>query len=132
MMRARLSDERGIVVGFVVKLVIVIAVVGLAVVEGGSILFARLRAQDVAETAASVAAGSFLQSRDEEAARAAAELAISDKDSKVRLRRFVVRPDGSVEVTVRKRASTILVQHIGFLEELAVAKATAVGRPPPV
>ncbi|MBW3535526.1 MAG: hypothetical protein KY453_09980, partial [Gemmatimonadetes bacterium] len=30
------------------------------------------------------------------------------------------------------RASTLVLQHIGFLEGLAVARASAVGRPPPV
>lgn len=133
---ARLSDERGIVVSFVVKLVLGIAIIGLTAVEGTSVLFARLRAQDTAETAASVAASTFAGTRDANAAHAAAVTAISDKDPSVRLlpgrRGFVVRQDGSIEITVKKRASTIIVQHIGFLEDLAVARASAVGHPPPV
>ena len=33
-------------------------------------------------------------------------------------------------VTVKKKARTFIVQHVGFLEDLAVAKATETASPP--
>ena len=135
MTAGRLGDERGIVGSFVVKLVVLIGILGLVAVEGSSVLFARLRAQDAAETAASVAASTLASTGDPTAAHSAAQTAIADKDATVRLlpgrRGFRILDDGGVEVTVKKRASTLVVQHIGFLEGLAVARASAVGRPPP-
>lgn len=125
-------DERGLVVSFFVRLAIVLAIVGLAAVETGAVIFARLQAQDVAETAASVAAGSFKQTRNQEIACQEAERAVADKDDSAKLTGCRVLQEGRVEVTVRKRASTVLVQHIGFLKGLRTARSVVVGEPPPV
>ncbi len=129
--RRLLADERGLVVSFFVKLFVALALVGITAVETGAIIFARLQAQDVAETAAAVAAGSYRDNRVERAASQAAERAVAEKDPSVEIESFQVnRRDGTVEITVTKQASTILVQYIGFLEGLATAKGTAVGEPP--
>ncbi len=126
-----LADQRGFVTAFFVKLALVLILVGITAVETGAIIFARLQTNDVAETASAVAAGSYRDNRVERAASQAAERAVAEKDPSVEIESFQVnRRDGTVEITVTKQASTILVQHIGFLEGLATAKGTAVGEPP--
>jgi uncharacterized membrane protein len=128
----RLHDERGFVTAFIVRMAVVLVLLGLVVVDGGAVIFARLQAQDVAETAAAVAAGAYKDSRDKRIAIRAAETAVADKDADARLirRGVVFRQDGTVEVQVRKRAPTIMVQRFGFLEHLHVATGSAVGEPP--
>jgi Flp pilus assembly protein TadG len=124
-------DERGFVTIFMVRLALILVILGLTVVEGGAILFARVQAQDIAETAAAVAAGAYKDSRDERGAEDAARLAVLDKDPLARLQAVRVdREDGTVWVRVRKRASTILVQRFDFLKGFRVATGTAVGDPP--
>lgn len=126
-----LADQRGFVTAFFVKLALVLALVGITAVETGAIIFARLQANDVAETASAVAAGAYRDTRSEDATFRAAENAVLDKDPSMEIESFRIdRNDGSVEITVTKEARTILVQHIGFLEDLGIAKGTAVGEPP--
>lgn len=132
-MTARLHhDQRGIVLSFLLKVVLSLALVGLITVETTAVIFARFQAQDIAESAAFVAARSFQQNRSVQIARQAAAQAVEEKNPDARLgKRFLVRPDGSVKVTVVERANTMVIQHIGFLEGLTVAEGKAVGNPPP-
>lgn len=120
-------DERGIVVSFLIKTLLALALVGLVTVEATAVVFARVQAQDVAQSAANEAARQ-LQERDSlQGARQAAESLIADRDPRLSLRRFTVQSDGTVTVVVRKRASTVVIQHIGFLEGFAVARGRGVG-----
>ncbi|MGH2723568.1 MAG: TadE/TadG family type IV pilus assembly protein [Actinomycetota bacterium] len=131
-MIARLHrDERGIIISFFVKLILVLAVVGLAAVDTTAVFWARFQAQDIAETAARVAADTFRQTGSVPVARQAAAEAVHERAEDARLgKSFVVRPDGTIRVTVVKPARTLLIQHIGFLEGLTVARGKAAGNPP--
>jgi hypothetical protein len=123
------SDERGIVVSFLIKVVIGLAIAGFILAEAGQIIFARITAEDVADRAATAAAGEYEDSGDIDTAhRVAVDLAEEDE---AKLKKFIVNPaDGSVRVVVRKRADTLLVDKIGFMEGLTVAEGKAIGRPP--
>jgi hypothetical protein len=124
------ADERGILTAFLVKLVVGFALVGLLVVEGGSIIWARLKASDAADSAAIAAADSFSQNHDVRFAREAALDAVERKDPDARLvEPFKVQPDGTVRVTVLKRAPTVLVDRIGLTEDWAIIRITATGSP---
>lgn len=124
------SDQRGMVMSFVVKAIVVVALLGLAFIEGGAVVFARLQAQDIAESAAAAGAGRLHETGSPTAARDAALLAVHDKDPEARLTGFKPLEDGRVRVRVTKQASTFIIHRIGFLEGLAVARGTAVGSPP--
>jgi hypothetical protein len=126
---ARLADERGIIVSFLIKVVIGLAIAGFVLIEGGQIVFARITAEDVADRAASDGARAYQDTGDVRSAHRAAMEVAEEDDAK--LRKFVVNPaDGSVRVVVRKRADTLLVDKIGFLEGLTIAEGKAIGRPP--
>jgi uncharacterized membrane protein len=122
------SEERGFITAFFVKLVVVLALVAL-VVDGTSIVLNRLRTDDVAQTAAREAARTFEGSASVHETRQAVLDTLEEKNPTARMRSVVVRTDGTVEVTITRRASTLVTEHIGFLDELTVARTRAVGAP---
>ena len=111
-------------------LMVLILVVGVAAVEGGSILFTQLKLQDAADAAASAASGAYGPSRSLDAAKQAAIGAIQENDDGAHLVKLVVDTRGDVTVTLKKKASTMVVHSIGFLEHLAIVRATSTSGPP--
>jgi Flp pilus assembly protein TadG len=122
-------DERGIITAFFVKLVIAFALIALVVVDGTAIVMNRLQADDVAQVAAQAAAQNYEDNLSVQSARAAALEAVEEKNPTARMKSIEIRTDGSVVVTVTRRASTVVTEHIGFLEDLTLARVRGVGRP---
>jgi Flp pilus assembly protein TadG len=122
---SRLRDERGILIGAAAKLVIFLVLLGLALFEGGSVIWARLSAQDTADSAASRAVTTYRDTRNIRRAHEEALAAVAEKDQTAEMTSFEVHSDGSVTVRVRKVAETVVIQHIGFLEGLTVARGAA-------
>lgn len=127
---SRLGDERGFIAGSLIRIVLVLAVIGLIAIEGAAVVFARLQAQDLAETSAAQGAAAFRDDRDVEGARSHAETALHDKDPAARIRSFEVDSEGNVTVVVTKRATTLVIQNIGFLEGFTVARGRHTAPPP--
>jgi Putative Flp pilus-assembly TadE/G-like len=123
-------DQRGIVAAFMFRLILVLTLIGIVFVEGGAIVFSKLQAQDVAESAAVAGATSWWHTRSPDSARKQAVLLMEDKSPRAKMTAFTLNPDGSVSVTVRLQANTILIQHVGFLEDYTVSRATATAQPP--
>ncbi|HEV3475412.1 MAG TPA: hypothetical protein VG602_08605 [Actinomycetota bacterium] len=129
-MNARLRDERGFVIASLLRMTLILLILGLVAVEGGSILYASLSIQDAADAAAINAADQLRVSRSPSAAQEEASRTLGDRDPDAQLVRFEVLPDSTIKIRVRKQASTIFVHRIGFLEDFAVVEATSMGRPP--
>ena len=116
--------ERGdIVIGWLVKLVVSLAIVGLVAFEGGAIVVARVQADgtanDVANEAAIVYARGANADAAEKAARAEAERA------GVTFISFSVVDDGrAVAVTVEKKAKTLILHRIGSTRSWTEARST--------
>ena len=125
-------DERGFVGGSFVRLFVIVIVLGIAAVETSSIIFARVQAQDAAESAALAAADSFRDTGDLDLARGAAEVDVTDKYPDARLATVELVGDEQVKVVVTKRASTLLVHRFGFSKGLATARGEHTAAPPPV
>lgn len=126
----RLRDERGILIGAVAKLVIFLVLLGLFLFEGGSVIWSRLSAQDTADAAATTAVTTYRDTRNVREAEAEAARTVRDKDETARMTYFEVHSDGSVTVRVRKRAETLILEHIGFLQGLTIARGAATIEPP--
>jgi hypothetical protein len=125
------GDERGIIASSLLKIVLALAVVGFLALEAGSILFTRLTIQDTAERVASDAADSYDDSGNVEVARETAVESLTDHDEDAKLKKFVVNPlNGNVRIVIRKRASTLVADKVGFLKDLTLAEGDAVGHPP--
>ena len=124
------ADERGIVMSFLVKVILGLVIAGTLLIEGGSIMFTKLRVQDVAESAATAGAADLVQHRDCSAAGDAAALQAHDKDARAQLRSYQCHRDGRFTVVIRKRAETLYVHLIGFLEDLTDRVAAVTAAPP--
>ncbi len=123
-------DERGIIASHIARIAVVLTLVGIVAVEGGTILWARLKAQDAAEAGAIAAADSFLNNHDARLATDAAAETVVRKDPEAELIvPLEIDRDGNVRVTVEKRAETFLTSRIGFLESMSVIRTTAEGSP---
>jgi Flp pilus assembly protein TadG len=123
-------DERGIVVNFLVKVILGLVVAGTLLIEGGSIMFTKLRVQDVAESAATAGATQLGKSPDCSAAGEVATIAAHDKDARARLRSYQCHRDGRFTVVVTKRAETLYVHMLGFLDDYTRSEAQVTADPP--
>ena len=134
MMRARaeLRDERGVMGLGIFRLVIMLVLVAVVGWEAGAVAFARVQADEIATTAAGEAAAAWRDQRLKEAAIAAAQQAIDERDPNARLVRssLEIAANGRVTLTVVKEARTFIIQHVDFLEGFHIARGTATGVPP--
>jgi hypothetical protein len=119
-------DEDGqIISGWLVRLVVVVAIVGTILIEGGAVVFNRLQAKDIADQASAEAGISyFAYGQSVDAARTRAREYVEGEQHA----RFVdVRVDqasSTIFVTVEKTANTRIVQRIGSLKKYTVAHTT--------
>jgi hypothetical protein len=121
-----LRDERGLVGKAIVILLVVILVIGVAVIEAGSIIFTKLSLENTASSVVADGARDLASSHSEKAACLAAEQSLEEHDSKAELKQCTANPNtGQIFVKLRKVASTLIVQRVGFLRKLGVVKATA-------
>jgi len=128
--RAAFSDERGIVVSFLVKVILGLVVVGTLLIEGGSILFTKLRVQDVAESAATAGASQLFNSGNCSSAGEVAVVTAHDKDPRAKVRSYECHPDQRFSVVVTKQADTLYLHLVGFLDDFTVATARVTAQPP--
>jgi Flp pilus assembly protein TadG len=123
---ARLQDERGLVGKALVILMLVVLFLGIVVVETGSIVFTKLSLENTAEAAAADGARDLATSHNRNSACEAAAISVVEHDKNAVLKNCDANlTTGTVFIRLRKDASTLIVQHIGFLEKLAIVKATA-------
>ena len=121
-----LADERGFIVVWLGKLLIGFVVVGIVIFDGGSILVNFFTLDSTADEIAikltvGVAPGSLRMETVEPQARQLAS------EAGARLVGVTVDPTGNnVRVTLRRRATTLVVGKIGPLEDWA--RATAEGQ----
>ena len=114
----RLSDDRGLVGKIVVLGLLLASSVAIIVIDAGSILLARSRAEDLAEDASVSASQVYRETGDEEAAKLAALDTIADADEPVRLKRIDVGRR-TVAVVITTRAETFVVGRIPVFDDLA-------------
>lgn len=113
----RLSDERGLVGKIIVLGLVLASIAVIVAIDGGSILLARSRAEDLADDASASASQAYQQTGDEEAAKLAALDTIADADEPVRLKRIDVRRR-TVTVVITTRADTLVVGRIPLVDDL--------------
>lgn len=119
-----IADERGLILGWFGKLALGFALLAVVIYDGGSILvnFFTLdsRADEIAiELTTGVTPGTLTLANVEPRAREAA------RESGARLISVTIE-DKTVRITIRRRASTLLVGRIAPLEDWA--RATAEGK----
>jgi hypothetical protein len=116
--------ERGdIILGWLVKLVVSLAIVGVAAFEAGAVVVARVGADSAANDAANEAAFVYARGANVDAAKTAAAEEASRVDA--RLVDFSVDNEGrAVVVTIAKRAKTLFLHRIGATRSWSEARST--------
>lgn len=117
------SETGGIVLGWLFKLIVSLAVVGVCAFEAGAVVVARVNVDTVASEAAGEAAATFQVNHNaRDAERTASDYA---KSKGATFESFTVSDDErAVFVTVSKRASTLFLHRIGPTKSWAVARTT--------
>ncbi len=118
-------DERGLVGKILVLWLVVLALVVVAAIDGGSILLAHVRTAELARDAASAGAQAFAESQNRQDALTAALASVADADANARVRDIHVTRRGEVTLTVTDHAGTLLVGKIGPLKDLAEVSASS-------
>jgi len=123
---SRWNDERGLVGKMIVVTLILIVVIGLAVVEAGSIVFTKLSLENTASAVAADGARDLGTSHSQAGACQAAAESLKERDGDAVLVTCQADPStGQIFIKLRKTASTLIVRRVGFLRKLGVVKATA-------
>jgi hypothetical protein len=122
-MRVR-TDERGLIGKILLLWLVILGLVVVALIDGGSIVLARLRTNDLARDAAFAAEERFSETGRRRQAVRAALATIAETDEDARLVELEVSGRGDVTVVVGDRAGTLLVGRFGFFEDLTTTTAS--------
>ncbi|GAB2678429.1 hypothetical protein [Thalassiella azotivora] len=125
--RAPRGDTGDIVLGWLTRLVVAFAVLGLVLFDLLSVVTARLSVEDHAvlvarESSERYRATGDLQATYQHAVTVAADADVHDV---VPAEEFRVGRDGSVTVTVRRTATTLVTERIGWIDHWATVEARA-------
>lgn len=127
--RRRSTDEGSITLGWLTRLVIWLAIIGVMGFDSISVGASRLAVIDDADTAVQAASTVWQRTHDIVAAYNAAEAALPSKATeKVLSTGFTGYPDGTVRLTVRRTARTMLLRDLGSLAHYATSTVTESGR----
>lgn len=115
------AEHGDIVIGWLTRIIVVLAVFGVVAFDGISVGAGAVGAADDADTAAVAARDVWQQSHDVQQAYDAAVSSLSDKPSdSIPASSFSIDPSGTVTLKVRRQTTTLLMQHIGPLRHLTV------------
>ena len=124
-MAARTDDRGGIVVGWLLKIVLVIAVVGLVAYDLVAIAYAKVTTSDDARYIALGASEAIvLQHADDAEAIAMARSRAESRGVVLGKKDVVITPDRVVTVHVHRTADTLFVSRIGPLQRYGTVDET--------
>jgi hypothetical protein len=115
------QQEGGIITGWLLQLVAILAVISLVVYEVVAVGVATVSVDDDARDGARAASAAYRSERSLTSAREAAEGAVDSDETEIV---SLTEVDGELVITLHKRARTLLVHRIGALEGLATPSTT--------
>lgn len=116
------------VVGWLTKLAVVLAVLGVLLFDSASLVIGRVSVADHADSAAQAAADSWRQQHSYQAALLAAQTAAGGDE--VVPDSLVVGADGSTSIALRHDVQTLVVRHVPQLHDLTTVTGKGDARPP--
>ena len=126
----RPSGDRGdIVLGWMTRVVAVLAVLGVLGFDAVSLVSARFTAEEHAQSAAREAASTFSRSPAPQTAYDAALAQVMGSGDTIDPASFAVGQDGSVTLTLQRTAPTLVLERIPPLRSWATMRATVTSRP---
>lgn len=129
-MRIDQRDRGSIVVGWLTKLVVVIAVLGVMAFDAIAVGAARMNASDDANQAASAAQTAWQSSHNVQTAYGAAEGSLTNSSEQILTRGFAIDPDGTVHLLLRRTAPTLVMSKIGPLKKYTIVTVSGEATPP--
>jgi exosome complex RNA-binding protein Csl4 len=126
------GDRGDVVLGWLTRLTVGLALLGLVGFDLVSLGAGRLQAEDRAQSAARAAVRSFAADQDMQRAYEAALAEVAehgDPGDVVAAQSFTVTADGVVTLTLWHTAPTLVVEKIGPIRGWATTSATVTGRP---
>jgi Flp pilus assembly protein TadG len=128
---ANARDEGGIITGWLVKLVVILAVFGVVLFDAIGCGTVRMRTQDAAQQAARTAAIKNNTNVAVATQAATQYLATDYPEYQLVANSVVLAADGTVTLQVHGHADSIVLKHLGPLADWAQATATATVHPLP-
>ncbi|HUR51134.1 MAG TPA: hypothetical protein VMZ11_03315 [Mycobacteriales bacterium] len=125
-----MSDSGSIVVGWLGRLVVLFAVLGLLAYDGFTVMVASFGAADDAGVAANAAADSFKAKGDIQLAYDSAVQAVAGKGDTVDTKTFQVDQAGKVSLTIDRTPTTLWMHRVGPLKKWTQIHQTGTGTPP--
>lgn len=125
-------DQTGLVGKIAVVWLLFIALVLVVGFDAIAIAFTKFRVEDLAGNAASVAARSYKDTGKVPEACGVALAYVTDHDTEAKIPQdgCAIQGDGTVTITVRKDAKTLLAQRLSFTEHLThLESAESAGAP---
>lgn len=122
-------DDGSIVLGWLTKLIVAIALVGVALFDSLAIGAAHLGASDDANTAAETAAADYRTSHNVQAAYDAAVATLPSDSESIPPKQFIVEPDGTINLVLRRTTTTLVTHRIGPLKKYSVVVVHATASP---
>lgn len=123
----RRADRGDIVIGWLVRLTVTLAIGGILLFDAVSVAMAHVSVADAAQTDAQAGADAW-HSRPDVARAYAAAVAAGKPGDKVSADSFAVDPDGTVHVRVDRTATTLVLFRVPKLARYATAAATGTAR----
>jgi hypothetical protein len=123
-------DNGSIVIGWLTKLVVFIALAGVVLFDAVSVGTAHLGATDDANQAAFAASADYRTSHSVQSAFTAAVDSITNVNERVLRRGFVIDPDGTVHLLLERTAKTVVMHDIGPLRHFGVMVVAGEASPP--
>lgn len=121
-------DRGDIILGWLTRIVVGIAVVGVVLFDGLSIGVAHVSAADDANAAARSASHAWVDDHNVQGALRAAEATAAEHAETVVPASLHVFTDGTVELKVQRSATTLVVRHIGPLRSWTTITAAGSGK----
>ncbi|MFN2539205.1 MAG: hypothetical protein ABR549_13800 [Mycobacteriales bacterium] len=122
-------DEGAIVLGWLTKVALTLAVLGFLSYDGIAIVTANVSTADRANTLASEAADEVRSMRDVNKAYAAISAEAAADGDTIEPQDFRVASDGHVTLVLRREASSLWMSHVGPLRKFLHVRATGEGSP---
>lgn len=122
-------DRGDIVLGWLTRVTVVLALLGLIGFDLIALGMGKLKVEDGAQQAARAAVRAYSETADVQRAYEAALAESADTDTTIAPGGFSVAPDGAVTLTVEHTAPTLLVEKVEQIRSWAVSRSTVTGRP---
>ena len=125
-----MRDSGSIVLGWLTKLAVTLAVLGLLAFDGIALVTTTFSATDQANAVASVAAETYKRTHDVQMAYNDAVTEAAKNNETVEAKTFQAQPtDGHITLRIHKKATTLWLHKVGFLKKYADITATGEATP---